>query len=120
MVIDTYFNMESLSLPEMFDIANSTGPRFEAPISSGGMAVLPYITSEISRFGTPNQEVCATYFGHPNTYLPAVHTHQESLDSQLLNSSDDSLADLEPEASDDDDSSVTGRLDLTEEQQVCI
>ncbi len=51
--------MESLSLPDMFDLSSSnTGSRFEAPISNGGMAVLPYITSEISRFGAQNQEVC--------------------------------------------------------------
>ncbi|XP_064399722.1 uncharacterized protein LOC135346135 [Halichondria panicea] len=84
--------MESLSLPEMF---SSMGPRFQMSMSNGGMPVLPYTTLEMSRFSQQNQE--------------------ESLDIQLLNTADDSLADLEPEASDEEEN--TERPQLTEEQQ---
>ena len=41
------------------------------------------------------------------------------MDNQLLNGADDSLADLEPEVSDEDENSETEGAPLTEEQQVC-
>ncbi len=112
--------MESLSLPEMF---SSMGPRFQMSMSNGGMPVLPYTTLEMSRFSQQNQEVSSCTNIHH--LMCTMHLYgcctmsQESLDIQLLNTADDSLADLEPEASDEEEN--TERPQLTEEQQVqCV
>ncbi len=110
--------MESLSLPEMF---SSMGPRLQMCMSNGGMPVLPYTTSEMSRFSQHNQEASSCTYIQPCASI--LHntdctTSQDSLDSQLLNTADDSLADLEPEASDEEEN--TERPQLTEEQQVRV
>ena len=110
--------MESLSLPEMF---TSMGPRLQMSMSNGGMPVLPYTTSEMSRFSQHNQEASSCTYIQPCASI--LHntdctTSQDSLDSQLLNTADDSLADLEPEASDEEEN--TERPQLTEEQHVRV